>query len=102
MHAFLKQRHNTVLDDASLTLQVNIDFSSEQDMIEKARVGLALQPVCTALFANSPLKEGKPTGEQHPLPLCFVRFGLDPPWPCLPLPRWRQRRPLLSTRWLWL
>ncbi len=33
-------------------------------MIEKARVGLALQPVCTALFANSPLKEGKPTGER--------------------------------------
>eukprot|EP00891_Asterochloris_glomerata_P008226 jgi/Astpho2/8226/fgenesh1_pm.00122_%23_3_t len=46
----------------STTIQVNIDFSSEEDMIEKARVGLALQPVCTALFANSPLKEGKPTG----------------------------------------
>lgn len=42
--------------------QVNIDFESEQDMVEKARVGLALQPVATALFANSPFRDGKPTG----------------------------------------
>ena len=43
-------------------IQVNIDFESEQDMVEKARIGLALQPVATALFANSPFRDGKPTG----------------------------------------
>ena len=42
------------------TVQVNLDFSSEADMVKKFRVGLALQPVATALFANSPFREGKP------------------------------------------
>ncbi|MGB0085211.1 MAG: glutamate--cysteine ligase [Rhodomicrobiaceae bacterium] len=46
----------------SCTVQVNLDFSSEADMVKKLRVGLALQPVATALFANSPFKEGKPNG----------------------------------------
>ena len=44
------------------TIQVNLDYSSEADMVSKFRVGLALQPVATALFANSPLTEGKPNG----------------------------------------
>jgi len=44
------------------TVQVNLDFASEADMVEKFRIGLALQPLATALFANSPLKEGKITG----------------------------------------
>ncbi|KAJ4977304.1 hypothetical protein NE237_002410 [Protea cynaroides] len=44
------------------TVQVNLDFSSELDMIRKFRVGLALQPIATALFANSPFTEGKPNG----------------------------------------
>ncbi len=44
------------------TVQVNLDFDSEGDMVRKFRVGLALQPVATALFANSPFAEGKPTG----------------------------------------
>lgn len=44
------------------TIQVNLDFSSEADMVKKFRVGLALQPVATALFANSPFTEGKPNG----------------------------------------
>ncbi|WP_101065534.1 glutamate--cysteine ligase [Roseovarius salinarum] len=44
------------------TVQVNLDFASEADMVKKLRVGLALQPVATALFANSPFFEGKPTG----------------------------------------
>ena len=44
------------------TVQVNLDFSSEADMVRKLRVGLALQPVATALFANSPFTEGKPNG----------------------------------------
>jgi glutamate--cysteine ligase len=44
------------------TVQTNHDFSSEQDMVRKMRVALALQPVATALFANSPFTEGKPNG----------------------------------------
>ena len=44
------------------TIQVNLDYSSEADMVKKFRVGLALQPVATALFANSPLTEGRPNG----------------------------------------
>lgn len=44
------------------TVQVNLDFSSEADMVQKLRVSLALQPVATALFANSPFAEGKPNG----------------------------------------
>ncbi len=46
----------------SCTVQVNLDFASEADMVQKLRVGLALQPVATALFANSPFTEGKPNG----------------------------------------
>jgi glutamate--cysteine ligase len=44
------------------TVQTNLDFSSEADMVKKLRVALALQPVGTALFANSPFTEGKPNG----------------------------------------
>ncbi|MGU3496554.1 glutamate--cysteine ligase [Xanthobacteraceae bacterium A53D] len=44
------------------TVQVNLDFSSEADMVQKLRVSLALQPIATALFANSPFTEGKPNG----------------------------------------
>ena len=44
------------------TVQVNLDFASEADMVRKLRVGLLLQPVATALFANSPFTEGKPNG----------------------------------------
>lgn len=44
------------------TVQVNLDFSSEQDMVRKFRIALALQPLATALFANSPFVEGKPSG----------------------------------------
>ncbi|WGD29630.1 glutamate--cysteine ligase [Ancylobacter sp. WKF20] len=44
------------------TVQVNLDFASEADMVKKLRVGLALQPITTALFANSPFTEGKPNG----------------------------------------
>ena len=44
------------------TIQTNLDYSSEADMVKKFRVGLALQPVATALFANSPLTECKPNG----------------------------------------
>ena len=44
------------------TVQVNLDFASEADMARKVRVGMALQPIATALFANSPFREGKATG----------------------------------------
>jgi glutamate--cysteine ligase len=44
------------------TVQTNLDFSSEADMVKKLRVSLALQPVATALFANSPFTDGKPNG----------------------------------------
>ncbi len=44
------------------TVQVNLDFSSESDMVKKFRAGLMLQPLATALFANSPFKEGHPSG----------------------------------------
>ncbi len=44
------------------TVQVNLDFGSESDMVQKLRVSLALQPLSTALFANSPFLEGKPNG----------------------------------------
>src|SRR5215204_2115934 len=44
------------------TVQVNLDFGSEADMVKKLRVSLALQPVATALFANSPFTEGRPNG----------------------------------------
>jgi len=44
------------------TVQVNLDFVSEADMVKKMRVGLALQPIVTALFANSPFLDGAPTG----------------------------------------
>ncbi|MEZ5924468.1 MAG: glutamate--cysteine ligase [Hyphomicrobiaceae bacterium] len=46
----------------SATVQVNLDFESEADMVKKLRVGLALQPVVAAMAANSPFTEGKPNG----------------------------------------
>ncbi|TPE62155.1 glutamate--cysteine ligase [Sandaracinobacter neustonicus] len=44
------------------TVQTNLDYGSEADMVKKFRVSLALQPLGTALFANSPFTEGKPNG----------------------------------------
>ena len=44
------------------TIQVNLDYKSEADMVHKFRTSLALQPLATALFANSPFTEGKPNG----------------------------------------
>lgn len=46
------------------TVQVNLDFASEADMVKKLRVALALQPVATALFASSPFFEGRPNGHR--------------------------------------
>jgi glutamate--cysteine ligase len=44
------------------TVQTNLDYQSEADMVKKFRVSLALQPVAVALFANSPFVEGQPSG----------------------------------------
>jgi len=44
------------------TVQVNLDFADEADMVKKFRVGLALQPITTALLANSPFREGRSSG----------------------------------------
>jgi glutamate--cysteine ligase len=55
-------RHGLDMMFRTSTVQVNLDFADETDMVRKLRVGLALQPVATALFANSPFTEGKPNG----------------------------------------
>ncbi len=47
---------------STCTVQVNLDFDSESTMVQMYRIGLALQPIATALWANSPFKEGKPSG----------------------------------------
>jgi glutamate--cysteine ligase len=64
MRVYMPTKGNLGLDMMlrSCTVQVNLDFESEADMVKKFRVGLALQPVATALFANSPFTEGKPNG----------------------------------------
>ncbi|MBD3676824.1 MAG: glutamate--cysteine ligase [Rhodobacteraceae bacterium] len=56
--------HGTQMMYRTCTVQVNLDFSSEADMVKKMRVALALQPVATALFANSPFFDGKLNGHK--------------------------------------
>ena len=56
--------HGTQMMYRTCTVQVNLDFGSEADMVKKFRVALALQPVATALFANSPFFEGKVNGHK--------------------------------------
>ncbi|MDD9977805.1 MAG: glutamate--cysteine ligase [Boseongicola sp.] len=56
--------HGTQMMYRTCTVQVNLDFESEADMVQKLRVALALQPVATALFANSPFFEGKLNGHK--------------------------------------
>ncbi len=64
MTNYMPKRGNLGVDMMyrTCTVQVNLDYSSEADMMKKFRVGLALQPLATALFANSPFTEGKPNG----------------------------------------
>ena len=66
MREYMPKRGTLGLDMMSrtCTVQVNLDFADEADMVRKFRVGLALQPVATALFANSPFTEGQPNGFQ--------------------------------------
>lgn len=56
--------HGTQMMYRTCTVQVNLDFQSEADMVQKFRVGLALQPLATALFGNSPFFEGKLNGHK--------------------------------------
>ena len=56
--------HGTQMMRRTCTVQVNLDFGSEADMVQKMRVALALQPVATALFANSPFFESKVNGHK--------------------------------------
>ena len=64
MRDYMQKKGKLGLDMMSrtCTVQVNLDFSSEADMVRKFQVALALQPVATALFANSPFVDGKPCG----------------------------------------
>ncbi len=64
MRRYMPQRGEFGLDMMTRTcgVQVNLDFADESDMVRKLRVSLALQPVVTALFANSPFFEGRPSG----------------------------------------
>jgi glutamate--cysteine ligase len=64
MREYMPKRGRLGLDMMlrTCTVQTNLDFSSEADMVKKFRVSLALQPLATALFANSPFLEGKDSG----------------------------------------
>jgi glutamate--cysteine ligase len=64
MQSYMPKRGKLGLDMMlrTCTVQVNLDFESEADMVRKSRVSLAIQPVAVALFANSPFVEGKPSG----------------------------------------
>ena len=64
MRDYMPKRGNLGLDmmARTCTVQVNLDFASEPDMVRKFAVSLALQPIATALFADSPFTEGKPNG----------------------------------------
>ena len=64
MRAYMPKKGSLGLDMMlrTCTVQTNLDFASEADMVRKMRVSMALQPVATALFADSPFTEGKPNG----------------------------------------
>jgi glutamate--cysteine ligase len=64
MREYMPKKGNLGLDmmTRTCTVQVNLDFRDEADMVKKFRVSLALQPIATALFADSPFTEGKPNG----------------------------------------
>jgi glutamate--cysteine ligase len=64
MRRYMPTRGSLGLDmmTRTCTVQVNLDFANEADMVKKFRVSLALQPIATALFADSPFTEGKPNG----------------------------------------
>ena len=64
MREYMPKRGQLGLDmmTRTCTVQVNLDYANEADMVKKFRVALALQPIATALFADSPFTEGRPNG----------------------------------------
>ena len=64
MREYMPKRGQLGLDMMlrSCTVQVNLDYEDERDMVRKFKTSLALQPIATALFANSPFKDGQPSG----------------------------------------
>jgi glutamate--cysteine ligase len=64
MRAYMPKVGSLGLDmmHRTATVQANLDYASEADMVQKMRVSIALQPIATALFANSPFTEGQPNG----------------------------------------
>jgi glutamate--cysteine ligase len=78
MRAYMPKKGGHGLDMMlrTCTVQANLDYQTEADMVKKFRVSLALQPVAAALFANSPFAEGKPNGFQSYR--SFVWTDLDP------------------------
>lgn len=64
MREYMPKRGQLGLDMMlrSCTVQVNLDYEDERDMVRKFRTSLSLQPIATALFANSPFKDGQPSG----------------------------------------
>ena len=66
MREYMPKRGQLGLDMMlrSCTVQVNLDYEDERDMVRKFRTSLALQPIATALFANSPFKDGQPSGQK--------------------------------------
>src|ERR1700743_3869844 len=64
MGDYMPKRGKLALDMMlrTCTVQTNLDYASEADMVKKLRVSMALQPIATALFADSPFTEGKPNG----------------------------------------
>jgi glutamate--cysteine ligase len=79
MRKYLPTRSPTGLDmmRRTCTVQANLDYSSEADAMRKLRVGLALSPIVSSLFANSPLVEGKLTGERSHRTWVWIHMDPD-------------------------
>ncbi|MEM7197734.1 MAG: glutamate--cysteine ligase [Pseudomonadota bacterium] len=85
MRRYMPTRGNlgTSMMTRTCTVQVNLDFCDEADMVKKMRVSMALQPLATAIFANSPIREGALSGYKSTRSLCWTdtdpdRCGLLP------------------------
>ncbi len=79
MRAYMptKGQHGLDMMLRTCTVQVNLDYGSEADMARKMRIGMALQPIATAMFANSPFVEGKDSGYQSYRSYCWTDTDPD-------------------------
>lgn len=79
MREYLPTRGSSGLDmmRRTCTVQANLDYASEADAMQKVRLGLALSPIVSAMFANSPLVEGKLTGERSRRALVWLNMDPD-------------------------